>query len=133
MAIQYNIAVNVCEVCGHRWLPKSGKCDRCANQACRSRGWNASGHIIGEAIAPLPTSQMPTADSPAALFARLGLTTASKMLEQPPPTISTPVEDDETALPMCSYTEYDTDSGETYRCGLRQHSCKVKHTRGNRV
>jgi hypothetical protein len=31
---------------------------------------------------------------------------------------------------MCAYTEYDTDTGETYRCGRPVHGVKVKHTRG---
>lgn len=33
-------------------------------------------------------------------------------------------------LPMCSYREYDTETGETYACGLTSHSGKIKHTRG---
>lgn len=33
----------------------------------------------------------------------------------------------------CPYTEYDGESGETYRCGLSVHGPKVKHTRGARV
>jgi len=31
---------------------------------------------------------------------------------------------------MCSYREYDPDTGETYACGLREHLPKVRHTRG---
>ena len=34
---------------------------------------------------------------------------------------------------MCSYTEYDPETGETYRCGLKAHTGKVKHTRGCRA
>lgn len=34
---------------------------------------------------------------------------------------------------LCPYTEYDTDTGETYRCGRTPHGPKVKHTRGERV
>lgn len=37
---------------------------------------------------------------------------------------------DEPKQAMCSYTEWDGDTGEHYRCGLREHSIKVKHTRG---
>jgi hypothetical protein len=33
----------------------------------------------------------------------------------------------------CSYTEYDQETGETYRCGLPEHSQKVRHTRGPKV
>jgi len=34
---------------------------------------------------------------------------------------------------MCSYTEYDTDTGETYKCGRTVHGPKVKHTRGEKI
>jgi hypothetical protein len=34
---------------------------------------------------------------------------------------------------LCSYTEYDTETGETYRCGRTPHGPKVKHTRGERA
>lgn len=34
---------------------------------------------------------------------------------------------------MCPYSEYDPESGETYRCGLAVHSGKVRHTRGSKV
>lgn len=34
---------------------------------------------------------------------------------------------------MCSYTEYDPEDGETYRCMLPVHSRKVKCVRGDRV
>lgn len=33
----------------------------------------------------------------------------------------------------CQYTEWDPDTGETYRCGLSAHPPKVKHTRGPKV
>jgi len=35
--------------------------------------------------------------------------------------------------PMCSYTEYDGQTGETYRCALTAHGPKVKHVRGTKV
>lgn len=35
--------------------------------------------------------------------------------------------------PMCSYKEYDQDTGETYACALRQHPGKIKHQRGQVV
>ena len=34
---------------------------------------------------------------------------------------------------MCPYTEYDMETGETYRCGRTVHGPKVKHTRGEMV
>lgn len=36
-------------------------------------------------------------------------------------------------LPMCSYIEYDPDTGETYGCTLHQHPSKVKHQRGSAI
>ena len=30
----------------------------------------------------------------------------------------------------CKYTEYDTETGETYGCRLAAHSGKIKHQRG---
>lgn len=39
----------------------------------------------------------------------------------------------EPAQPMCAYTEYDTETGETYRCGRTVHGPKIKHTRGEKV
>ena len=35
--------------------------------------------------------------------------------------------------PMCSYREYDSESGETYGCRLREHGPKVKHQRGEKL
>ena len=138
MAIKYGVKVLECDVCGHRWLPKGEKePERCPVRSCWSRRWNDSQVIIGhpEATpalrAPQPITAAPA--SPADLMARLGLTTASRMHEQTSAPILTPVEDDEPLLPMCDYTEYDPESGETYQCGLRQHTFKVKHTRGARI
>jgi len=37
------------------------------------------------------------------------------------------------AARMCPYTEYDPESGETYRCSLPEHDGKVKHQRGERI
>jgi hypothetical protein len=39
----------------------------------------------------------------------------------------------EEEVPMCTYTEYVSEEGETYRCGLRRHSNKVRHTRGDKL
>ena len=138
MAICYGIKVMVCDECGKRWLPESENLPaQCPNRDCRSRKWNKSGKVYDapdyiehpDPAAPPPAAAASLGD----VMARFGLTTASKMHEQPSAPILTPVEDDEPTLPMCAYTEYDPESGETYQCGLRQHSFKVKHTRGSRV
>jgi hypothetical protein len=42
-------------------------------------------------------------------------------------------EQDEPTLPMCAHTEYDGETGETYRCALRQHSNKIRCVKGEKV
>jgi len=135
MAIKYGIRVLECDECGHRWLPEDNEAlpGQCPSRMCRSRKWNASGKIVGEAAAQLPAQPSAPSNTIADITARLGLTTASKMHTPKPEPLPSLVEDDEPDLPMCIYTEYDSETGEWYRCGLRQHSGKVKHTRGNRV
>ena len=134
MAICYGIKVMVCDECGKRWLPESENLPvQCPNRDCRSRKWNKSGKVYDAPepaimAAQVPSNLQPLAQappvSPASLMASLRAVVAH--LEQP-------VEDDEPTLPMCAYTEYEPESGETYQCGLRQHSFKVKHTRGARI
>lgn len=41
--------------------------------------------------------------------------------------------DIEPERPMCSYTEYDPQTGETYACALHQHPGKVRHMRGRQL
>lgn len=36
-------------------------------------------------------------------------------------------------LKMCTYIEYDTDTGDSYRCSLPAHGAMVKHRRGDKV
>jgi hypothetical protein len=48
--------------------------------------------------------------------------------------LESPVDENEAlGVEMCPYTEYDPESGETYRCARGAHGPKVKHTRGERV
>jgi hypothetical protein len=137
MAICYGIKVLVCDVCGKKWLPDGKKMPvQCPNRDCRSRRWNESGEVFDSPEDIVEPQAAPPAnpDSIGALMARLGMTTASKLHEKPSEPIHiAPVEDEEPTIPMCDYKEYDGESGEWYRCGLRDHSNKVKHTRGNRV
>lgn len=130
MAISYGIKVLICDACGKRWLPEGSKMPvQCPSRDCRSRRWNESGEVFDSPteIASAPAPQPATPDSIGALMARLGMTTASKLHQQPSTPIESPAEDDEPELPMCTYEEYDIDSGETMLCGLHQHSFKVKH------
>lgn len=43
------------------------------------------------------------------------------------------IPDLEPEFPMCAYREYDSESGETYGCRLREHGPKVKHQRGDKL
>lgn len=52
---------------------------------------------------------------------------------QPAESPAAAVEEEESTLPMCAHTEYDGETGETYRCALRQHSNKVRCVKGDRV
>ena len=139
MAICYGIKVMVCDECGHRWLPEQNGAipTQCPSRKCRSRRWNDSQVIVGQPEATpslcAPQSIQAAPASPTDLMARLGLTTASRMHEPHAAPVLTPVDDEEPVLPMCAYTEYDPESGETYQCGLREHTFKVKHTRGARI
>lgn len=49
--------------------------------------------------------------------------------------LATPLEPSSAPLVRepCSYTEWDEQLGETFRCGLMAHPPKVKHTRGAKV
>lgn len=85
--------------------------------------------VVELASQPSPSAPASISD----LAASLGMTTASNLHAQPLAAILDPAEYDQPLLPMCTYTEYDSDTGETYRCGLGEHSFKVKHTRGARV
>ena len=138
MAIKFNVKVFQCEVCGHRWLPEGTGAPpaQCPSRQCRSRRWNENEVIIDDEDDDVPIRQAspaPAVESPVDLFARLGLTTASQLHSKASQPLQEPADDIEPALPMCAYQEYDPESGETYRCGLRQHSYKVKHTRGHRI
>jgi hypothetical protein len=39
-------------------------------------------------------------------------------------------EPERAGCPMCSYTEYDNQTGDTYGCALAAHGPKIKHVRG---
>lgn len=105
--------INQCDVCGHEWIPRSAG-ERCGNRDCRSTKWNDS---VDNKSIPEPTfdtlQAKPSIESLRAICAGDLPDTPGLVTTQP-----------------CTYTEYDYESGETYRCGLHQHSSKVKHTRG---
>lgn len=103
-----------CDECGHRWIKTELWPAQCASSKCRKRSWNKF------QVAAAPVRREPK-DVPRP--------------KAPPPPPAAPIveaEAQEERL-MCSYREYDPDTGETYACGLREHPGKVKHTRGSAV
>lgn len=102
-----------CDPCGHRWIKGDLYPAQCAK--CRSRKWDKPEQGTVKVRKPDP---MP--ESPKTSMEVLRAICAGKAPED---TISTLVE-------MCSYTEYDMESGETYGCRLPAHSPKIKHQRG---
>jgi hypothetical protein len=98
----------ICDDCGYEW-PKSDKAPlRCAK--CRSRRWNQGGPTPEPAAVKPPSIPNPLrAIIPPAVF-----------------------DDPEPEFDLCPYKEYDSESGETYRCRLPVGH-KVKHQRGEIV
>ena len=105
-----------CELCGHTWIAVGVDAPvQCAR--CKRRNWHTKQPEVvqpGEHSAPV-RSKHSMADLRAICVGRI-------------PNASEPVAQVE--LVMCSYTEYDTDTGEVYGCRLPAHGPKVKHQRG---
>lgn len=110
-----------CELCGHRWIRSEGSTPPRLCAKCRKTGWHTATESPAHAYSdrnPVPvfTPAKPSMDALRAIC-------AGDLPAAPEPTTTQP----------CTYTEYDYESGETYRCGLQQHSVKVKHTRGTKL
>ena len=132
-----------CEGCGHRWIKGELYPAQCAK--CRSRKWDAKGNAqvasadykltVGESrpvIHDGGVSQYTRTDG-VANFAGLERSkmnpAMATLLAKVPAVAPEPIMERE----PCAYTEYDGETGETYRCGLAKHSGKVRHTRGAKV
>jgi len=50
------LLVNQCDQCGFRWIGKADA-ERCPSRQCRSRAWNKTGTIQGEAPTEEPSPQ----------------------------------------------------------------------------
>lgn len=142
-----NIAVWVCELedCGHWWIAKTETPPAlCAS--CGRRGWHKTKStaelvrekgadlddrlraLIREVLAESPRQTVPM--TPAILPPRQDIESLRDICAgiTTPPATAPPSD-----WQPCLYTEYDQDTGETYRCGLSIHPPKVKHTRGAAV
>ncbi len=106
----------VCELCGHTWIATGidapGQCSK-----CKRRGWHTKQADVPQAVErPIPAGHKPTMDALRSICAG-----------NVPMAVS--VDDSPERVP-CKYTEYDTETGETYGCRLAAHSGKIKHQRG---
>lgn len=143
--------LKTCKRCGEMWcFHGTGKPIRCGK--CKSPYWDrerrdaegdeGSGRQ-GTRRAGIPGIEVvrgqPGAVSQVVLSPRSGDREAHfRIVDEPTQsahenrrTIAVP--SDEGLVTLCAYTEYDTDTGETYRCGRPVHGAKVKHTRGAKL
>jgi hypothetical protein len=104
-----------CDICGYVWMKKPGVMPvQCAKSKCRSRIWNCeAGEAPAKTEIPKP-QRVPQVESvrPIAVLSE-----------------SATVENDG---PMCTYTEYDGATGETYGCSLPAGH-RFKHQRGRQL
>lgn len=125
----------VCEVCKFAWLiaDRDRPPEWCASAKCRSRKWNKSTKLavsIAEEEKPAAKPEPKKVEVKAKPKPVASEDDDDFFDDLIPNRKVAPVVEPEPDLPMCDYTEYDPDTGETYACGLRMPHPKVKHTRG---
>lgn len=121
-----------CDECGHRWIKTELWPERCASSKCRKRSWNknqVAAALVRQEPKEAPRPQ--AAPPPPAAAAQMNDAMARFMAKLPAAPIVEAEAQEERS--MCSYREYDPETGETYACGLREHPGKVRHTRGAAV
>ena len=129
---QRDRTINHCDICSHEWIPKQGVTyTHCTSGKCRSRKWNLVAIAKDQEPSLQPTQKttttlnvQPTMERGRPDMDALRAACAGE-LPVPPSEPSVSV--------MCTYTEYDGETGETYACGRFMHSSKIKHTRGAKV
>ncbi len=109
-----------CKRCGHHWAPKVADPVRCPK--CTSTYWNVPRgltRIAKEAVESAPE----------------GVDRVDLYLNQTRVGgIAVHIEEEvATEVKMCPVTAYDSETGETYRCGLPKHAANVKHTKGEKI
>jgi hypothetical protein len=141
-----------CDICGFEWVRTAGIIpEQCPSRKCRSRKWNINGgelNVFGGSVRGAENLSSGGLESRNTGGGKSGgkllgggnsapgsgggnrksdLKVAETSTEK-----GKSIASDETdaEVVMCPYTEYDMDSGETYRCGRAIHGPKVKHTRG---
>lgn len=136
-----------CDVCGYIWLKVSGRVPtHCAKKSCHSRQWNSGRKVDDRGgvtrFAPDPDRPVVGTVVPAPKIAE-----AAAENSRPTPSDMTWADYDASAgkpdevegpevIPeseRCQYSEFDRETGETYRCALRVHDRKIRHQKGERV
>ena len=109
MAIKYNIAVNQCDQCEHRWLPESPLVQsvRCPSRKCRSTAWNKSWTAPAKAEAVLEafSSTQPASTLPQLAAASASLPQRPQMVPRCPRHRLPMVRNDETGIWACRITK----------------------------
>lgn len=156
MREQRQVSFWVCELdgCGHVWPAKSetppDKCGKCGR-----RRWH-----VTKTVAELIREKAPDIDDRIRRIVREEMASVQAVPRSlpairhnvpepqiiPPPArpsldslrnicagLTTPQPLEPADRPPCDFTQYDDQTGETYRCGLLAHPAKVKHTRGPKV
>ena len=116
-----------CLRCGEQWCYRGvGRPIRCGK--CKSPYWDREKVVGRECVGEERRKASLAVVIPQSAEAPRSPSRANREFESPPdPTKELDV------VEMCPYTEYDTDTGETYMCGRQPHGPKVKHTRGMKV
>lgn len=112
-----------CELCGHRWIRTPGTPPPRQCSKCKRVGWHTVETSSDEQNSPDFTPVSDNAGRPD--IAALRAICAGHTTPEP--------DAGEATERMCTYTEYDTDTGETHRCSLPEHSPKRSHSMGIRV
>lgn len=113
MTIRHDVPVCECDACGHQWIAEANRPDRCPSRKCRSTRWGSQ--------PATSLSQVLSEPAPKTLrdINALRAICSGELPGGPEP-----------EQRMCQYTEYDTDTGETYHCRLPEHGPKTRHFRG---
>jgi hypothetical protein len=99
-----------CDECHHQWIQRTAELPkRCPSRKCNSRLWNEDARQMVVTAPPVVKVE----------------THPVRAVSTPREVVAIQIEQQ----PMCTYTEYDTETGETYGCNLPPGH-KSKHRRG---
>lgn len=135
MVIDYGyytmVSEMVCKRCGHCWITRRGRPPvQCPD--CRSPYWNkerVNAKTSSGSAAAVESSKDARVSISELRSIAAGVRENLDRSIQVSVSTAKPVEEEERV--MCPYTEYDSETGETYGCRLPEHSVKIKHQRGS--